>query len=176
MQTENVIITRQLPKTNMTTVLAAGDDGTYQAGWWKGKTVANNRTRFIAKTINGDAVVIDNATGLMWPAGFMDDGANGGLETDVYTQITYANSLTFAGYSDWRMPNINELLSIVDFSQNNPALNTTFFKDVMTEHFWTSTKYCGSPDAFWIVLFILGDSSIAFEDNDYALICVRGGL
>ena len=58
------IHSRGLPKTGQTVKYADGDDGDYEAGWWKGKLVSNNKTRFIQKRIDGDDIVFDRATGL----------------------------------------------------------------------------------------------------------------
>ena len=68
MKAYDKILTRGLPKTGQSVVYSAGDDGTYQSGWWRGKLNANNKVRYIAKTIGGDDVVIDRATSLMWAA------------------------------------------------------------------------------------------------------------
>ncbi|GAG60614.1 unnamed protein product, partial [marine sediment metagenome] len=48
MRTKHIALTRLLPKTGQVTEHDEGDDGTFQAGWWRGKTVANNKTRFIS--------------------------------------------------------------------------------------------------------------------------------
>ncbi|GAH35530.1 unnamed protein product, partial [marine sediment metagenome] len=76
MDTGQVILSQGLPKTGQETEYREGDDGTYEFGWWKNRLNANNKTRFIAKTIGVHAVVIDLATGLMWPA----DGDDFGLK------------------------------------------------------------------------------------------------
>ncbi|GAJ23406.1 unnamed protein product, partial [marine sediment metagenome] len=94
-----------------------GDDGEYEAGWWRGRLNADNKTRFIAKTIGGGSVVIDLATGLMWPADGVAAGCNNGVALSWEAAIDYALSLDFAGFTDWRIPNVKELASIIDFSR-----------------------------------------------------------
>ncbi len=74
---------------------------------------------------NGDGTISDMATGLMWQQA--DDGNTRNWENS----LSYAENLTFAGYSDWRLPNAKELQSIVDYSRspdatNSPAIDPLF--------------------------------------------------
>jgi len=95
-----------------------GDDGYYQMGYPIG-----GGQRFID---NGDGTVIDTATGLMW---IKDPQAAGlGMTMYWYDAINACENLIYAGHDDWRMPNINELMSIVDHSRYNPAWDTMFLR------------------------------------------------
>jgi hypothetical protein len=85
--------------------------------------------------VNGDGTVTDTATGLMW----QQNTAPG-----IYTweqALTYCENLTLGGHSDWRLPNRNELQSIVDYSRYTPAIDTAFFPDTVPQIYWTSTSY-----------------------------------
>lgn len=66
---------------------------------------------------NGDGTVTDNATGLTWSQA---DNGSGILWVDA---LAYAENSELAGYSDWRLPNIKELQSIVDYSYSPTATN-----------------------------------------------------
>ena len=71
---------------------------------------------------NGDGTVTDNATGLMWS---QDDNAEA---INWEMALAYADAATIAGYDDWRLPNIKELQSIVDYSAEViPAMDTSVF-------------------------------------------------
>lgn len=135
------ILTRCLPKTGQTISYYSGDDGEHEAGWWRGRLNANNRTRFIAKTIGGDAVVLDRTTGLMWPA---DSSSNGGFNNATMAwdlACNACNILTFAGFSDWRLPNVLELLSICNYGYASPGPKVYPQFTLANAWYWTSTTY-----------------------------------
>ncbi len=102
-----------LPRTGQTTSYAAGDDGAIQAG------VAWPNPRF---TDNGDQMITDNLTGLMWTkdAGAPTIGACTGGAMNWQAALDYVaclNSSNYIGHNDWRLPNINELDSIAGAEQ-----------------------------------------------------------
>lgn len=85
-------------------------------------------------TDNGDGTVTDTSSGLMWQQG----------ESNTMTwepALTYCEELSLAGYSNWHLPNIKELRSIVDSTKGNPAISTTYFPNVYAYNFITSEYY-----------------------------------
>jgi len=126
-----------LPKTGQTTSYQAGDDGDYEAGWWRKRLNANNKTRFVAKTIAGGNVICDYATRLMWKA-----SDEGGSYTWVNALIQ-AEGLTYAGFSDWKLPNVAELFSVFDYSTRNPYV---ILGMSMEAEYWTSTTDAFAAD------------------------------
>ena len=74
---------------------------------------------------NKDGTISDLATGLMWQQ------TDNGQTYDWQSVLNYAESLDFADYSDWRLPNAKELQSIVDYTRcpditNSPAIDSLF--------------------------------------------------
>lgn len=74
---------------------------------------------------NGNGTITDSATGLMW---MQNDNGTGILWEDA---LSYAENFNFTGYSDWRLPDIKELQSIIDYSRspsttNSAAINPLF--------------------------------------------------
>jgi hypothetical protein len=131
-----------LPKTGQYSSWAWGDDGYYLMGYPLG-----GGQRFID---NGDGTVIDLVTGLMW---VKDPGQIAGFYDRMYwyDAINNCENLDYAGWSDWRLPNINELMSIVDHGRYSPAFDTMFFVppyDVNTPY-WSSTTNASWMDGAW---------------------------
>lgn len=103
---------------------------------------------------NGDGTVTDTATGLMWNIWNRDY-----LSWEL--AISYCVNGQWAGYDDWRLPNRNELQSLVDYSHYNPSIDTSFFPamiEFLDSSFWSSTTYPGTGRA-WKVSFIDGQIS-----------------
>ncbi len=123
-----------------------GQDGEHQAG------VASPAPRF---TDNGDGTVTDNLTGLIWLK-----NANCFGTRDWATALSDCNTLNSGecGLSDgsvegdWRLPNRNELNSLVDAGNYGPALPTGHpFSNVQSSYYWSGTSYAGYTDHAWLV-------------------------
>ncbi len=124
---------------------------------------------FTVQTLSNQKVVVDNNTGLMWQQT---------IPTEQYTwdnADSYCGSLTYAGYSDWRMPTPQELLTIVDNSKYEPAIDTTYFPDTTPRgYFWSSSSQSDSTNYAWGVDFFFGSVSGNNKANDKYVRCVRG--
>ncbi|GAH65142.1 unnamed protein product [marine sediment metagenome] len=176
MRTKQTILTRLLPKTGQQLEVLSGDDGTYQAGWWKGVKSQPQSKRFIAKTIGVDNVVIDLATGLMWSKfgnGYIN---NGGAAITWPLAIAHPIGKTFAGFTDWRLGNVLELISIINFAAFNPAIYDEFF--AVYSHFaaWTGTTYIVDDTVAWTVNFLTGLVGNEDKTATHAFYCCRGGV
>lgn len=85
---------------------------------------------------NKDGTVTDRAMGLTWQK--TDDGQT----RDWLGALQYCETLEFAQKSDWRLPNVKELQSIVDYSKNDPALDQRYLKQSDKKAwFWSSTTH-----------------------------------
>ena len=100
---------------------------------------------------NGDGTVTDNVTELMWQQV---------VPTATYSQAgaaNYCSTLTLAGHSDWRLPSVIELVSIVDLGPSTaPMINGTYFPSTPANVFWSSSPVAGSPSDAWGVDFYGG--------------------
>jgi hypothetical protein len=140
-----------LASTGQTVSYASGDDGALKKGVvWPGPRFADNQ----------DGTVTDNLTGLVW---LQDAGCF--PPAPWFAALGEVNKLSSGacGLNDgssagqWRLPNLNELESLVDVSANVPALNANSpFINVSSAIYWSSTSYFGgeadSPDA-WAIRF-----------------------
>ena len=90
---------------------------------------------FETLTVNGDKVVTDSATGFMWQKDHV-------LKGEWKQALNYCENLVYAGYSDWRVPNRNELLSLIDYEAYDPASDfpEIIEKNAASYYFFTSTS------------------------------------
>ena len=101
---------------------------------------------------NGDGTITDRKTGLMWKQCSEGqsgaDCASGRAETFTWQQaLQQAQAVNssggFAGFSDWRVPNIKELSSLVEHQCAEPAINLTRFPNTLRVGFWSASVVAG---------------------------------
>ena len=95
-----------------------------------------SRDHFI---INGDGTVTDIHTGLMWQI------QNINRTSRWENAVELCSTLSSSGYSDWRLPNKEELRSIVNYFQYGPAIDTTYFPSTLPMPFWSATTSTQDP-------------------------------
>ncbi len=96
---------------------------------------------------NLDGTITDPNTGLMWQqcsAGqtwneFTSDCGGDPVTRTWQEALSYTENLTWADYSDWRLPNRNELESLIDDTTYNPAMSPLFRLDTFPREYWSST-------------------------------------
>ncbi len=119
--------------------------------------------------VNGDGTITDPTTGLMW----QQASASG---TYTWAQgLSYCENLSLGGYSDWRMPTIKELASIVDLSKSSPAVNPEFFPDTQPSNYWSSTTSIDDPYRACYLYFKNGGDGGYIKYSSYSVRAVRGG-
>jgi hypothetical protein len=122
---------------------------------------------FSVLTQEGDEIVKDSATNLVWQKGYA-------AELNWKAALAYCANLNYAGYTDWRLPNKNELLSLVDYEKTTKPIS--MFPGDEGDYFWTSTfgYYYGGPDGALIINTENGEISTADADEDGPFVrCVR---
>ena len=152
-----------LPPTGQTTEYRPGDDGDHQAG-------APFRYELI-----GTMVTVDNKTGLMWARQGNKKGCNWGQATDWESAIDYCDDLDFAGYDDWRLPNVKELQSVVTYGNDNPAIDTYYFLGTKSDYYWSSTSRCNDIILAFYVDFDSGEVVWHYKTNKFYVRAVRSG-
>jgi len=109
---------------------------------------------------NNDGTVTDLDTGLMWtqvPSSALS----------WFNALAYAEGLTTAGYSDWRLPNVKELQSLQDIPRatasavtTTPCINRVLFPAATATAYWSSTSVkAGTPTQAWLVDFGVSTTS-----------------
>jgi hypothetical protein len=162
--------------------LGSGQDGANQAG------------ATLAYQDNGDGTVTDLNTGLMWEKQSDDSGLNDRDQLFTWAQvqnhINALNAATYAGKNDWRLPNVRELLSIINYGVANPAVTTSAFHTNCSGgctptqcsctaflHHWSGTTATNLPGSAFTVNFVDGSVLVLVKNgtNTAAVRGVRGG-
>ena len=113
---------------------------------------------------NGDGTVSDRATGLMWMQGDSGEfgvGTNGDGAMDWEQALAWCEGSEHAGHGDWRLPNVKELQSIVDYSRapdttNSAAIDPLFRVTLLADginasgvanypYYWSGTTHMEGP-------------------------------
>ena len=167
-----------LPGTGQTTTYAAGDDGDIRAGGSP------------SYTDNADGTVTDNRTGLTWE---QKTAANVNIQYIWQEALDYVAQLNamnggdgFAGHNDWRMPNIKELVSIVDYGRFNPSIDPIFGPTtglLGNYSYWSSTSWAAfypTVNAWGVEFSDAYENSIGIraygKASSLRVRAVRGGL
>lgn len=158
-----------VPKTGQTTSYLVADDGAYQEGLvWPSP-------RFIAGSGLSANCITDALTGLMW------------LRNPGSTSWNWASSISYCenlngdgdrgGHTDWRMPNLRELQSVVDYGRSGPALpEASPFENVWSGTYWSSTTLTGDVSQAWYVNFDHGSVNGMAKSSNIPLVWpVRSG-
>ena len=162
-----------LPKTGQTINYTAWDDGSIQSG------VEWPAQRF---TDNGDGTITDNMTGLIW----LKDG--GCLKTKWKTAANILADLNnhegqntcdgYTGnYADWRIPNVKELESLINYGSADSAqwLNSQGFVHMKVFSYWSSTTYLRDEMKAWTVNLKKAKRASIRKSSQCFALPVRGG-
>lgn len=167
---------------NVVSCTGTGQDGELRSGQ------AWPTPRFTA----GVATVTDNLTGLVWSKNanllstrnpeFDQDGVVGDGMVDWANAVAYLSKLNqdeYLGYSDWRLPNIRELRSLVNYSLGSPAsgLADEGFFNLPNGYYWSSTSAALALKQAWAAGVFFGDLTVKGKVNKYLYVWpVRAGL
>ncbi len=124
---------------------------------------------------NGDATISDNATGLMWQQGDYHS-------TSFEDAIAYCESASTATYTDWRLPNVKELQSIVDYTRapdhtSSASIDALFTTTSFTNeggandwgYYWASTTHIGYPAVGDVATYVSFGRALGYFDNGIGL-------
>jgi len=128
---------------------------------------------------HGDGTITDKETGLMWQKCNLGLSGSDCLTgaADVFTwqaALAVANGNSGSNYTDWRLPNIKELFSIVAVSCFIPAINEAVFPNSISNinNYWTSSTQVNTLDALYVG-FRDGITGSRLKNNNYNVRLVR---
>jgi len=137
--------------------------------------------------LNNNGTVTDTKTTLMWKrcaegqswSGTGITCQGGALPYTLQSALTQAQTANtgsgFANFTDWRVPNIKELVSIVEQQCGFPSINSTIFPSSGTNAYWSSSPYVRTTNAWWFVIFKYGRSFVYPKAGTAMVRLVRGG-
>ena len=121
--------------------------------------------RFI---VYGNGTVTDTTTGLMWTR---ENVGNGEMKHDDAAQA--CKDCHLGGYADWRLPTRAELLTLVDDTRYEPAIDVSAFPNCKSGWYWTSTVAAWNSACAWIVNFSNGYANYNYRNNKAFVRAVR---
>jgi Protein of unknown function (DUF1566) len=220
----NVCSPQAFPATGQTTPYALGvDDGEIQAGAALNYTdngdgtITDNNTKLMWEKKSDDGGIHDEDNSYRWSGLCQDNSTRCGTSADcsglsgtalctatdgqgtgltIFQWVAQLNAEKFAGHTDWRIPNLKELESIVDSQNYDPAVDAEFFNTVSCSSgctldgaggttecsctksgfYWSATTYIGLPSYAWNVFFDDGSVSGGSKPNLNYVRAVRSGL
>lgn len=114
-------------------------------------------------------IIKDYSTGLTWQDNY-DVKINKKNWKDAKS---YCQELKLEGVSNWRLPSINELQSIVDVEKYNPSIKIKF-NNIVSKEYWSSTLNVGNDNHPWYVEFKEGSTEGSSITSKFYVRCVRG--
>lgn len=134
---------------------------------------------------NGDGTVTDTSTGLMWDQCSLGLSGNGLCTTGAATTHTWSDALgqaatqntaNYKSYSDWRLPSVVELKTLLK-GTTAPTIDTVAFPNTPTpaSYFWSASAYAGSSGNAWYVSFNDGYDFTGNKASSAQVRLVRGG-
>ncbi len=124
----------------------------------------DNRFLTLHTESNTKKAILDQATGLIW-------NTKTGTGLNWRAALSYCEQLECCNNSDWRLPNVNELRSLLDMTKKNPA---TKFPGFTTAIYWTAT-HSGNATTIYKIDFSTGRVALSPQTDTLNVICVRGG-
>ncbi len=117
---------------------------------------------------NGNGTVTDHNTTLMWQQ--TDDGT----QRTWQDAIDYCTAFDDGTYDNWRLPEIFELRSIVDYGRSKPAINPVF--SCQSSDYWSATPHAVASTVAWPIYFFNGSANLRSSTDTFYVRCVRAGL
>lgn len=154
---------------------------------------ANENTAITATTEhlvdNNNGTITDPKTGLIWKKCSEDQSWDSNGNACTGTALTYNWQLALEravdvnmgstgealGSTDWRVPNINELASIVELRCDAPAINQDAFPNTPSSRVWSSSLYAPNAGVVWVIDFDAGFSGAFGGDDNRHVRLVRSG-
>jgi hypothetical protein len=141
--------------------------------------VRDEVTGLIWEVKKTDATILDKSKQFSWydPSDLTNGGYAGinsdGSDTNDY--IRTLNSQVYGGFTDWRVPNVHELATLLNMNDAN-GIQSKFFPNTMQGGYWTSTTYAGNSQKAWHISFVTGKNAYDDKSKSMYIRAVRGTM
>ncbi|MCX8521152.1 MAG: DUF1566 domain-containing protein, partial [Rhodoferax sp.] len=126
---------------------------------WEGKTASGTRT--------------GNSTYTNYHSSYYGSQTQMDAASNTYGYVASVNAIGLCGFSDWRLPTVDELQGIVDYATSSPSINSTWFPNTLSSWYWASSPYAGVSSSAWYVFFDDGDVGGYGRSYSHAVRLVR---
>ena len=131
-------------------------------------------------TSHANGTITDMSTGLVWEKKTAANQFDAYLWDEAFEYVAGLNALRFGGYDDWRLPNLRELASLIDYGTFNPAVapeldDCDHGSCTVAGSYWSSTSAVSAPFLAWRVNFYDGAHLVGGKNFTIRVRAVRGG-
>jgi hypothetical protein len=142
-------------------------------------TVRDNVTGLVWEVKTNDGSIHDRSNTYTWynsdPQANGGDAGTPGDGTDTEDFIQALNDGYFGGFSDWRIPTLKELTTVVNYQKYNPSVSAVYFPNTVASNYWSVTTYADNANYAYYVMFNYGSDSFYGKSSSYHVRAVRGG-
>jgi len=125
-------------------------------------------TNTFADETDKNFVVSDKKNAIYW----QDNLSSEKSSEDWDDAIEYCDKLVLNNMKHWRLPTFNELLSIVDYTHVNPAIDPVF-EYVNEGTYWTSIDFSATSSRAWTIDFRTGKTYYSYKTTNHSVRCVK---
>ncbi len=122
----------------------------------------------MASQIFAGQTIYDKTTSLVW----QDSKDNTKLSITYPQAQEYCSKLVIGKYSDFRIPTMDELQTIIDYKNYDPAI-IKGFEYVSNEAYWTTTPFADDEKIVWLIHFKKGERTVKDKHYDRYIRCVQ---
>lgn len=105
----------------------------------------------LAANNSNHSCVQDNHSGLIWEVKTLANMDNEYTFDEIPAYIQQINQDNFCGHSDWRLPTVDELITLVDYSASSPSIKTEYFPNNNSKGYWASSSNSSDNHDSWAV-------------------------
>ncbi len=132
------------------------------------KTFLFSSLLIMSSTLFGGQTIYDKSTSLLW----QDSKANAKLSMTYRKAQDYCSKLVIDKNSDFRLPTMYELQTIIDYKNYDPAI-VKGFEHVSNEAYWSSTPFADDDRVVWLIHFRKGERYVKDMHYDRYIRCVQ---